>query len=116
MTPDPAVTGRLTAAGLDPQDTWRAVRGALAEDLRYGPDVTSAATTAPGARAVAGVVAREPGVLAGIPVALAVLSAAASRRKPPSRGARTVNGSAEAPTCCGSAARSGNCWAPNGPC
>ena len=76
MTPDPAVTGRLIAAGLDPEDTWRAVRGALAEDLRYGPDVTSAATTAPGARAVAGVVAREPGVLAGIPVALAVLDAA----------------------------------------
>ena len=76
MTPDPAVTGRLIAAGLDPEDTWRAVRGALAEDLRYGPDVTSAATTEPGARAVAGVVAREPGVLAGLPVALAVLDAA----------------------------------------
>ena len=76
MTPGPAVTGRLIAAGLDPDDTWRAVRGALAEDLRYGPDVTSAATAAPGARAVAGVVAREPGVLAGIPVALAVLDAA----------------------------------------
>ena len=76
MTPDPAVTGRLIASGLDPEDTWRAVRGALAEDLRYGPDVTSAATAAPGARAVAGVVAREPGVLAGIPVALAVLDAA----------------------------------------
>ncbi len=76
MTPDPAVTGRLIAAGLDPEDTWRAVRGALAEDLRYGPDVTSAATAAPGSRAVAGVVAREPGVLAGIPVALAVLDAA----------------------------------------
>ncbi len=76
MTPDPAVTERLIAAGLDPQDTWRAVRGALAEDLRYGPDITSAATTAPGDRAGAGVVAREPGVLAGIPVALAVLDAA----------------------------------------
>ncbi len=52
------------------------MRGALAEDLRYGPDVTSAATATPGARAVAGVVAREPGVLAGLPVALAVLDAA----------------------------------------
>ncbi len=52
------------------------MRGALAEDLRYGPDVTSAATAAAGARAVAGVVAREPGVLAGLPVVLAVLDVA----------------------------------------
>jgi len=70
------VAGRLLAAGLDPQDTERVVRGALDEDLRYGPDLTSAATAAPGTRAVAGVVAREPGVLAGLPVALAVLDAA----------------------------------------
>ena len=76
MTLNPAVTERLLAAGLDPEDTERAVRGALDEDLRYGPDLTSAATAAPGARAVAGVVAREPGVLAGLPVALAVLDAA----------------------------------------
>jgi len=76
MTLSPAVTARLLAAGLDPGDTERAVRGALDEDLRYGPDVTSAATAAPGARAAAGVVAREPGVLAGLPVALAVLDAA----------------------------------------
>ena len=76
MTPDPMISGRLIAAGLDPEDTWRAVRGALAEDLRYGPDITSAATAVPGTRAAAGVVAREPGVLAGIPVALAVLGAA----------------------------------------
>ena len=76
MTLSPAVTERLLAAGLDPGDTERAVRGALDEDLRCGPDVTSAATAAPGARAVAGVVAREPGVLAGLPVALAVLDAA----------------------------------------
>ena len=52
------------------------IRGALAEDLRYGPDVTSAATAAPGAVAAAEVVARGPGVLAGLPVALAVLDAA----------------------------------------
>jgi nicotinate-nucleotide pyrophosphorylase (carboxylating) len=70
------VAGRLRAAGLDPEDTERVVRCALAEDLRYGPDVTSAATARPGARAVAAVVARQPGVLAGLPVALAVLDAA----------------------------------------
>ena len=75
MTGNAIVTGQLIAAGLDPEDTWRIVRGALDEDLRYGPDITSAATAAPGAQAVAGVVAREPGVLAGLPVALAVLAA-----------------------------------------
>jgi nicotinate-nucleotide pyrophosphorylase (carboxylating) len=72
----PAVTERLRAAGLDPGDTERVVRAALEEDFRYGPDVTSAATAAPGVKAAAGVVAREPGVLAGLPVALAVLDAA----------------------------------------
>ena len=76
MSMNATVAGRLRAAGLDPQDTERVVRGALDEDLRYGPDVTSAATAAPGTRAVAGVVARQPGVLAGLPVVLAVLDAA----------------------------------------
>jgi len=76
MTLNVDVTRRLLAAGLDPGETGRLVRGALDEDLRYGPDVTSAATAAPGAQAVAGVVARQPGVLAGLPVALAVLDAA----------------------------------------
>ena len=76
MTGNADVTRRLLAAGLDPGETRRLVRGALDEDLRYGPDITSAATAAPGAQAVAGVVARQPGVLAGIPVALAVLDAA----------------------------------------
>jgi nicotinate-nucleotide pyrophosphorylase (carboxylating) len=76
MTLHVSVTERLLAAGLDPGDTERAVRTALDEDFRYGPDVTSAATAVPGARAVAGVVARQPGVLAGLPVAFAVLDAA----------------------------------------
>ena len=75
MTLSTPVTEGLLETGLDPDDTERVVRGALAEDLRYGPDVTSAATATAGARAVAGVVAREPGVLAGLPVALAVLDA-----------------------------------------
>jgi len=76
MTLATAVTCRLRTAGLDPAETERVIRAALAEDLRYGPDVTSAATAAPGARATAEVVARAPGVLAGLPVALAVLDAA----------------------------------------
>jgi nicotinate-nucleotide pyrophosphorylase (carboxylating) len=77
MTLHAMVAGPLLAAGLDPDDTERAVRGALDEDLRYGPDLTSAATAAPHARAVASVVARQPGILAGLPVALAVLDAGA---------------------------------------
>ena len=76
MSLHPDVTKRLLAAGLEPEDTERVARGALNEDFRYGPDITSEATAAPGARAVAGVVARRPGVLAGVPVALAVLDLA----------------------------------------
>lgn len=76
MTLNATITERLEKAGLDPADTEHVVRRALEEDLRYGPDVTSAATARPGLVAVAGVVAREPGVLAGLPVALAVLDAA----------------------------------------
>jgi nicotinate-nucleotide pyrophosphorylase (carboxylating) len=76
MTLHPEVAEKLIAAGLDPADTERAVRCALDEDFRYGPDLTSEATARPGATAVAGVVTREPGVLAGLTVAVAVLDAA----------------------------------------
>jgi nicotinate-nucleotide pyrophosphorylase (carboxylating) len=76
MALHPEVTETLRAAGLEPDAAERVVRGALTEDFRYGPDITSEATTAPGARGTAGVVARQPGVLAGLPIALAVLDAA----------------------------------------
>jgi len=76
VTSATAVTCRLRTAGLDPAEVGRAIRAALGEDLRYGPDVTSAATAPAHARATAEVAAREPGVLAGLPVALAVLDAA----------------------------------------
>ena len=66
----------LLAAGLDPAEVEQVVQTALDEDLRYGPDVTSAATAPAGAVAVAAVVARQPGVLAGLPVARAVLDLA----------------------------------------
>ena len=75
MTLHPSVTQELKAAGLEPEDTERAVRAALDEDLRYGPDHTTAATAPAGATAAAGVFARQSGVLAGLPVALAVLDA-----------------------------------------
>jgi nicotinate-nucleotide pyrophosphorylase (carboxylating) len=65
----------LLAAGLDPGETQTAVAIALAEDLRYGPDVTTLATVPAGAVAVAKITPRTPGVLAGVPVALAVFDA-----------------------------------------
>jgi nicotinate-nucleotide pyrophosphorylase (carboxylating) len=61
----------LEEAGLEVSDVVRVVRAALDEDFRYGADVTSAATVA-GRTVTANVVAREAGVIAGLPVALAV--------------------------------------------
>jgi len=46
---------------------------ALAEDLRYGPDVTTLATVPDGATTTASLITREPGVIAGVDVALLVL-------------------------------------------
>ena len=46
---------------------------ALDEDLRYGPDVTTTATVPAGSVAEAAMVARVPGVAAGVDVALLVL-------------------------------------------
>src|SRR5262249_60190275 len=82
VTLNAMVTRQLLDAGLDPGDAERVVRGALAEDLRYGPDVTSAATARPGAVAVASVAARESGGLAGLPVAVAVRAAARIAPRP----------------------------------
>ncbi len=49
------------------------IRRALQEDLRYGPDITTLATVPTGAVATASMVPREPGVIAGVDVALLVL-------------------------------------------
>ncbi|HEY6496671.1 MAG TPA: carboxylating nicotinate-nucleotide diphosphorylase [Trebonia sp.] len=68
----PATERALKETGLDATEVARVVRTALDEDFRYGPDVTSSATVA-GRTVTARVVAREPGVVAGLPVALAVL-------------------------------------------
>ncbi|MEU0496308.1 carboxylating nicotinate-nucleotide diphosphorylase [Mycobacterium sp. NPDC006124] len=58
----------------DERDDARAViaRG-LAEDLRYGPDVTSLATVAADATTTAAMTTRQSGVAAGVDVALLVL-------------------------------------------
>jgi nicotinate-nucleotide pyrophosphorylase (carboxylating) len=75
MTLHESVADSLRAAGIDPTDAERVVRGALEEDLRYGPDVTTRATVPADAVAVADVAARQAGTVAGVPVALAVLDA-----------------------------------------
>ncbi|OBK40421.1 nicotinate-nucleotide diphosphorylase (carboxylating) [Mycobacterium sp. 1245111.1] len=46
---------------------------ALDEDLRYGPDITTTATVPDGATTTASLICREPGVIAGVDVALMVL-------------------------------------------
>ncbi|MDV6012696.1 carboxylating nicotinate-nucleotide diphosphorylase [Haloechinothrix sp. LS1_15] len=76
------VTGRdgdtatlLRGCGLDPHEVGRLVRTALDEDLRDGPDATTRATVPAEATATARFAARASGVLAGVPVALAVLDA-----------------------------------------
>jgi nicotinate-nucleotide pyrophosphorylase (carboxylating) len=49
------------------------IRRGLDEDLRYGPDVTTVATVPEGAVTTASLVTREPGVIAGVDVALVAL-------------------------------------------
>lgn len=48
------------------------IRTALDEDLRYGPDVTTASTVPAGAETDAAIVSRADGVIAGVSVVLAV--------------------------------------------
>ncbi|NNG21160.1 carboxylating nicotinate-nucleotide diphosphorylase [Naumannella sp. ID2617S] len=66
------VTDALTAAGLPVDHVLEVAGRTLAEDLGWGPDVTSLATLPQDAAGTADVVARRPGCLAGVPVAAAV--------------------------------------------
>jgi nicotinate-nucleotide pyrophosphorylase (carboxylating) len=93
MTPE--TRKMLREAGLDDHAVNRVVRTALDEDFRYGPDVTSAATAAD-VMLSAEVVARENGVIAGLPVALAVLDAVGGIARTPllADGARVAPGDA----------------------
>ncbi len=72
---DAAGVGGASEVGVpDPDDLLRVVHTALAEDLRYGPDATTAATVPADAVAVGAFTARAGGVLAGVPAVRAVLS------------------------------------------
>lgn len=63
----------LIAGGLDPDAVAGIVRAAIIEDLMGGVDVTSVATIDPDQRSMATFGAREPGVIAGLPVVAAVI-------------------------------------------
>lgn len=77
ISPSQGFVGQLVADGdldLAITDEVRAlIRTALDEDLRYGPDVTTAATVPADAVTDAAIVSRAHGVVAGLPVVVAVL-------------------------------------------
>ncbi|WP_067668838.1 carboxylating nicotinate-nucleotide diphosphorylase [Nocardia miyunensis] len=59
--------------GLDREEIRTLIRTALDEDLRYGPDITTAATVPEQAVVKAAMASRQPGTVAGIDVGLLVL-------------------------------------------
>jgi nicotinate-nucleotide pyrophosphorylase (carboxylating) len=63
---------QLADQGLDPDAVSAIVRATLAEDLALGPDITTDATINAGALGEGLLVARAPGVLAGVTVAACV--------------------------------------------
>src|ERR1700722_14453793 len=69
---DTSIAARLRAVGLDPDAVRSVAVAALAEDLAGGSDVTTASTVPAAERGRADLVARTPGVVAGLPVAAAV--------------------------------------------
>jgi nicotinate-nucleotide pyrophosphorylase (carboxylating) len=68
----PATVDALTSAGLDAADVAVVIRRAAAEDLGTAGDLTSLATINESAQIDARYVARQHGVLAGIPVLMAI--------------------------------------------
>ena len=88
----------IISAGLDPEQIRAVARAGLAEDLAYGPDVTTEATIPAELTGTAEVVARAEGVIAGVPVALAVLEELAELTGAPlTTSVQTSDGSAVQP-------------------
>jgi nicotinate-nucleotide pyrophosphorylase (carboxylating) len=73
-TIDPQIEQQLAAAGLSVDDVLWLIRRAIEEDLDGGVDVTTVATVPLEQRSTLDLVARRPGIAAGIPVAAAVFS------------------------------------------
>jgi nicotinate-nucleotide pyrophosphorylase (carboxylating) len=63
----------MKPAAAELTDARRVIARALEEDLQYGPDVTTLSTVPAEATTTASLVVREPGVIAGVDVALLVL-------------------------------------------
>lgn len=63
----------MTLSDTELAEARATIARALEEDLRYGPDVTTMATVGADAMTTASVVNREPGVAAGVDIALLVL-------------------------------------------
>ena len=66
----PALVGEVEAAGLDPDALWDLLGRAFDEDLGEGGDATTLATVDADARATGRFNAREPGVVAGLGLAV----------------------------------------------
>ena len=73
-TIDPQIEQQLVAAGLSVDDVLWLIQRAIEEDLDGGVDVTTVATVPLEQRSTLDLVARRPGIAAGIPVAAAVFS------------------------------------------
>jgi nicotinate-nucleotide pyrophosphorylase (carboxylating) len=78
MTLPESVADALREVGLNPVYIEDLVRATLEEDLDGGVDVTSDATVSAGQTMVADLVAREGGVVAGLPVAEAAFAVASA--------------------------------------
>jgi len=72
------IGGKLASVGLDPAMVASFAAAALREDLAGGTDVTTVATVPAGGRGSGDLVARTPGVVAGLPVAEAVFAVASA--------------------------------------
>jgi nicotinate-nucleotide pyrophosphorylase (carboxylating) len=66
-------SGAMSLSECELAEARATITRALDEDLRYGPDVTTAATVPDGAKTTASLITREPGVVAGVDIALLVL-------------------------------------------
>jgi nicotinate-nucleotide pyrophosphorylase (carboxylating) len=71
---DAGIRDELASAGLDPRQVLDLIVRAIEEDLDGGLDVTTVSTVPADQRATLDLVARRPGVIAGVPVAAAVFS------------------------------------------
>jgi nicotinate-nucleotide pyrophosphorylase (carboxylating) len=63
----------MTLSNSELSEARATIARALDEDLRYGPDITTTATVPDGATTTASLISREPGVIAGVDVAILVL-------------------------------------------